>query len=60
MEAKVEVEMEVLSKEEFLRRYLRDRKKRKEMESRKKESEIIGYFAQRDKGTKYEPDEEVI
>lgn len=52
--------MEVLSKEEFLRRYVRDRKKRKEMENREKEMEIIGYYAQRHRRTKYEPDEEVI
>ncbi|WP_160721469.1 hypothetical protein [Isachenkonia alkalipeptolytica] len=52
--------MEVLSKEEFLRRYLRDRKKRKEMENRKKEAEIIGYYARHHKRPNYEIDEEVI
>lgn len=52
--------MEALSKEEFLRRYVRDRKKRKEMENRKKELEIIGYYAQRHRRTVYLIDEEVI
>jgi len=52
--------MEVLSKEEFIRRYLRDRKNRKEVENRKKEAEIIGYYAQRHRKTSYETDEEVI
>ena len=52
--------MEVLSKKEFLRRYLRDQRKRKETEYRKKESEIIGYYATRKRKAKYMIDEEVI
>jgi hypothetical protein len=41
--------MEVLSKEEFTRRLLRDQKKRREERNRKKDLEINAYLKQRGK-----------
>lgn len=47
------MEMVVLSKEEFLRRYLRDRKRRKLEEYRRKEGIVEGYLNRRQAGNKY-------